>query len=77
MATYNGHPSYNAWNVALWLSNDERAYRLARACRDGAESARVAAELFIGVQGAAGRGHTPDGVRYTITNVMRAMRGLV
>ena len=23
MKEYNGHRSYNAWNVALWLNNDE------------------------------------------------------
>ena len=26
---YNGHESYNAWNVALWVGNDEYLYKLA------------------------------------------------
>ena len=29
MAPYNGHPSWNAWNVSLWINNDERMYRIA------------------------------------------------
>ena len=28
MAKYNGHRSWNAWNIALWLWNDERLYRI-------------------------------------------------
>ena len=28
MKEYNGHRSYNAWNVALWLHNDEDLYNL-------------------------------------------------
>ena len=26
--TYNGHESYDHWNTALWLNNDERWYNL-------------------------------------------------
>ena len=35
--TYNGHPSWAHWNVALWFGNDEGLYRLARECRTGRE----------------------------------------
>ncbi len=34
MSTYNGHPSWDHWNVALWFGNDEPLYRMARSAKD-------------------------------------------
>ena len=31
MTEYNGHPSYEHWNVALWVGNDEYLYKTATA----------------------------------------------
>ena len=28
MSTYNGYESYDHWNTALWLNNDEQMYNL-------------------------------------------------
>lgn len=50
--TYNGHPSYNHWNVALWFSNDEGLYNLVV---EGFEADQLVALLP----------ETPDGVEVT------------
>ena len=73
MTTYQGHRSWNAWNVSLWLNNDEDLYREARqfAERHGIKggSARLAMRL-------AGE-RTPDGGRYNLTTIREAMRGIL
>lgn len=71
---YNGHESWNAWNVALWIGNDEGLYRLALDClrrRNG--RAQSAARLFTVEVGAA---RTPDGARYSVRSVTLALSGL-
>ena len=32
--TYNGWTNYETWNVALWISNEEGLYHLARESKD-------------------------------------------
>lgn len=74
---YNGHPSYNAWNVALWIGNDEGLYNLARDHkRNCSGTIRQAARNFVNHMEDIGQPRTGDGVRWTVTNVMRAMRDL-
>lgn len=74
--TYNGHPSRNYWNVALWIGNDEGLYRMAldyiRRCktRDHAAAAMLAALNECGVT------KTPDGSPYTKASIRHAMTGL-
>lgn len=75
---YNGHPSHAAWNVSLWIGNDEGLYRLAQDCYRHARNGRRgrawnAAEAFID---AVGTDKTPDGVRWSRTTVARAIAGL-
>ena len=74
---YNGHPSYNAWNVALWIGNDDGMYNLAREYKRSLgvmQGARAFVRDFE--LDTRFRGKTPDGVRWTVTNVARAMRDL-
>ena len=63
---YLGHDSWDHWNVALWLGNDEKLYR--RAQRYHAR--RAYAQL---VQNALPR-KTPDGAEYTFENVQAACK---
>lgn len=73
MAKYNGHRSWNAWNVSLWLNNDESIYSRARdlAQRHGiGKGARLMAEELSGER-------TPDGGRYNPTCVRDAMREII
>jgi hypothetical protein len=71
MASYQGHRSWAAWNVSLWINNDESLYTFARElvrfkCRRNA--ARVLMESLPP--------RTPDGARYTLTSVIEALRGI-
>lgn len=71
MSTYQGHKSRNAWNVALWIANDESLYRLAldlmrHNTKDNA--ARAMLEVLPD--------KTPDGAPYTFTTVRAALRDL-
>jgi hypothetical protein len=71
---YNGHRTRAAWNVSMWLNNDESLYRLAvEFAREFgiAEGARLLYESHLKGQS------TPDGYRYSLTNVRAAMRGIL
>jgi hypothetical protein len=69
---YQGHKSYNAWNVCLWLFNDEALYGLVRDRVQGSDNLDEAAEhLYEDLEGRS----TPDGVPYTKSNIRLALRG--
>jgi hypothetical protein len=76
MKAFDGHRSWNAWNVSLWINNDENLYRLAMDCvkyhkrRDQAATAMLDTLRGLNVQ------RTPDGVRYNKTTIRLAMRGM-
>ncbi len=73
MSGYQGHRSWNAWNVSLWINNDEslyrRAFELAQRHGIGKGAVIMAREL-------AGQ-KTRDGAVYNLTCVREAMRGMV
>jgi len=77
---YNGHESWNAWNVSLWIGNDERLYRLAMHCleepiKGKAPSLDCAVCRFFR-NGPAEGSRTPDGARYSRHSVKLALAGL-
>lgn len=68
---FNGHRNWNAWNVSLWIFNDEGLYRAMKLfLRDSRTKNDAARKLFEILPA-----KTPDGAPYTYTNVRLAMRG--
>ena len=72
MTGYMGHRSRAAWNVALWIANDEGLYREALALIKRCRNRNVAARHLLATLPPA----TPDGYRYTLRSVREALRGL-
>lgn len=73
MATYNGHRSWNAWNVALWIGNDEGLYNLALECIRTTKTRKAAARKMLrDLEGEK----TPDGAKYNYTCIYEAIDGL-
>lgn len=68
---FNGHESYNAWNVSLWILNDEGLYGLAQDCVDQTNTLDEAARVLLSLL----PNETPDGVRYSFHTVRLALRG--
>jgi len=71
---YNGHKNYNAWNVSLWIMNDEFLYNVAKWCIKVSENRTQAVEKFMRCLGSKS---TPDGVNYTKTNIRLAFNRFV
>ena len=85
--SYNGHKNYNAWNVSLWINNDETLYNVAKEIIAGACNKDDAAETMLEWLKLEPFYHiyndevvcypiTPDGVPYTKTNIRKAMERL-
>lgn len=70
--SYNGHKNYAAWNVSLWINNDEPLYRLAQYCVRSTNNRQEAAEKMISQLPE----RTPDGVNYTVSNIKSALVGM-
>ena len=49
MAQYNGHRSWNAWNVSLCLNNDQGLYNLMLHCIKGTKNKSSASSKTIGI----------------------------
>ena len=78
---YQGHESWNAWNVALWIGNDEPLYRIAVDClrrprTDGKPVSDNCATLRFFEATGLNDTRTPDGAKYSHRSVKRALQGL-
>lgn len=71
---FNGHESWEAWNVSLWVSNDARLYRLATSALHAFGFDRdAAARAMLGSLPAK----TLDGAPVTLRAVRLALDGFV
>ena len=88
MKPYNGHRSWNAWNVALWIGNDESLYRTAMHCIEtgrlrsisGTKRSvlnRAVREFLACVNWGSSNAKTPDGAVYNRLSVKLALEGLM
>ena len=70
---YNGFPSWNQWNVSLWINNDEGLYKFCRdmVSRHGYDKA--VRFIYRDIGGTK----TPDGGVYNPTAIRRAIRGIL
>lgn len=72
-AICNGHPSYDHWNVYLWLHNDQKIYRAANSIihdhNDLDDATEAVYTLMRNTMGAA----TPEGVPITRQLVRHAI----
>jgi len=69
----NGYPSWNQWNVSLWINNDEGLYNWACDLTRKYGVRKAAAHMARELDGI----RTPDGARYNVTSILGAIRGIL
>jgi hypothetical protein len=70
MKTYNGHRSWNAWNVSLWLTNDENTYAFASAVLRDMGLEKATEYLTTALEGEK----TPDGAKYNKKSIYEELK---
>ena len=67
--TYNGHKSWNHWNVSLWLNNDQTLYNIIQNQAELAAYLKISHEQALAYALPALPDTTPDGARITAETV--------
>lgn len=74
--SYNGYKNWNQWNVCLWIHNDEQLYTWATRCVKLGGTKPRAVDIFLKILENNSMTETPDGAKYTRTNVRHAFIGM-
>ena len=69
---YNGYPSWNSWNVSLWINNDYELYMTAYTLMQSKEKTRVINLLTKIWEGK----RTPDGAVFNKRSIKLALEGM-
>lgn len=73
MTTYNGHRSWNAWNVSLYIYNEEGLYFHALKLVKAWGVTRAAGIMARELEGL----RTPDGAKYNYTCIKEALADIL
>lgn len=73
MTSYNGHRSWNAWNVSLWLGGEEHLYRMCVDVMSKYKRAGLAADFLVRF---VLDHETPDGAKYNKLSVKLFLESL-
>lgn len=69
---FNGYPSWSAWNVSLWINNDEGLYNWAKDSVKGLGYKKAAEHMHRVLVNEK----TPDGAKYSARAIRLAIRGM-
>jgi hypothetical protein len=72
MKEYNGHKSWNQWNVSLWINNEEYIYKYAMHLLKIYSFTKAVSVMYQALKGSK----TPDGATYNRISVRNALEGL-